>query len=102
MLSGIVGNEFGDAVGVFVRHAEHSANIAHSDPSLHFSKGNHLRNVIGAVFSRRILNDLIASVIGEINIDIRWCRAVRIEKPLKRQVMLKRVDGGDVQTIRNE
>ena len=52
-----------------------------------------------AVFFADILNDVGASVVGEINVNVRWIDALGIQKPLEQQAVADRVNVRNFQQI---
>jgi hypothetical protein len=57
-------------VHVGERHLQHAPDVAHDCLRLHRSEGDDLRDVLAAVLSRDVLDDLAAPALAEIDVDI--------------------------------
>ena len=63
---------------------------------------NHRRcnaGALAAIALIDVLDDLLAPLVFEIHVDVRWLAALRGNEALEQQVDLRRIDRGDVQAI---
>lgn len=58
-----------------------------------------LRHVVGTVFFRDILNDLLSALVAEIDVEVRHTDALRIQKALEQQVIPQRVNARDADAV---
>ena len=56
--------------------------------------------MVGAVFADDVIDDLSAAFFAEIYIEIGHTDALGIEKSLKQQLILDRIDTGDPDAVR--
>src|SRR6185503_4294277 len=94
-----VGNELRDPVDLAVGNAHDPSHVPDSGLRLHGPEGDDLGDIFLAVFLHDVLDDLVATLITEIDIDIRHTRTVGIEKSLKKQSIFKRIQIRDAQEI---
>ena len=87
-----------DAVGDF----QHAAGVADGCARGHGPKGDDLRDAVAAVFLGDIVDDALAAVDGEVDVDVGHRLAARVEKALEEQVVADRVDVGDLEAVRDE
>ena len=73
-------------VNVGIRHSQRSAHVSYCRAGGKRSVSGYLRNVILAVFIIHISDDLVTSVIAEININIGHTDSLGVKKPLKEQI----------------
>ena len=57
--------------------------------------------MILSVFTRDIVDDLLPPLVAKIHVDIRHGNAFRVQKALKEQVVLERIEHGDIQAVRH-
>ena len=57
--------------------------------------------MVGAVFSRYIVDDLAPAFNAEVNVDIRHGDALRVQKALKKEAVFDRVDIRNLKTVGN-
>ena len=86
-------------VHVLVGHSKRPSHVADRGACGKRAEGDDLRHVIGAVFARDVVDDLVASVVAKVDIDIRHTDALGIEEALKEQV---KANGIHVRNAQNE
>ena len=84
-----------EAVGV----SEHARGVAHRGSRLDRREGDDLRDTVGAVSLRRVLDHLAAVARVEVHVDVGHLLAARVEEPFEEQVVLDRVDVDDAQAV---
>ena len=92
-----VGDQLGDAVHLAERQAEHAPHVAHHGARLQLAEGDDLRDPVGAVFVTYIVDDRVAALLAEIDVEIRHRHAFRVQEALEQQVEAQRIDVGDGQ-----
>ncbi len=92
----------GQFVAKIIRIIQHAADIAYRRPRRHGPESDNLRHMVFAVFGLHIFNDIIATDIGKIHINIRHGNTVRIKKAFKQQIVFNRANVGDAQRVANE
>ena len=92
-------NHLGDAVavGIGVRHG--SSHVSDYGSGGHGSEGDYLRHFIPAVFLGHVLDYFVSPAVREIKVYVGHGDPIRIQKPLKQEVILQRVNVGDVQNV---
>ena len=96
-LGGIVRDQFRDFVHLSIRQAQHPPDIAHRGAGLQFSESNNLGDAIRAVFLAHVIDDLVAPVLTEIDVEIRHRHTLRVQKALEQQPEAQRIEVGDRQ-----
>ena len=95
-------DKFGDAVARGVGVAQGAGDVAHGRPRHHRAEGADLCDVVLAVFPLRVSNHIVATIVGNVHINVRRLRAFRIEESFKRQFIEQRVHVRDTDQIRDE
>ncbi len=81
-------NQLGDLVDEAVGVAEHAADVAHHRLGGQGAVGDDLRDAVAAIFVGHILDDPVASLHAEIDVEIRHRHAFGIQKSFEQQIML--------------
>ena len=95
-------HHFCDAIHIAVRHVHGPTYVFDRRLCRHGAEGDDLRDVFPSIFLRDVVDHFAAPVHAEINVDIRHGDALRIQKALKKQFVLQRIDVGDAKRIRNQ
>ena len=95
----VKGNGLCDSVCFRVSYIEDAAYIPHRRLCFHGSEGDNLGNLVFPVFFNHIVNDFLTPLIAEVNINIRHADPLRIQKPLKNQIIADRINIRDFQHI---
>ena len=74
----VIGDELGDAVGLAVGHAQHSADVADDGAGLQLAEGDDLRNPVGSVLIADVGDDLVASVLAEVDVEVGHRHPLRV------------------------
>ena len=61
----------------------------------HGAEGRDLRNAIVAVLADDVADDFVATVVGEVDVDVREREAVGIEESLEDQAVLEWIERGN-------
>ena len=93
------GDELRDPVHVAVAHAEHAADVAHDGLRGHGAVGDDLRDSLPPVFVGDVLDDPVAAVHAEIDVEVGHRDALGIQEALEQQVVLERVEVRDAETV---
>ena len=92
----------GDAIHFRVRHVHGAADVAHHGLGLHRAEGDDLRDVLAAVLPGDVLDDLAAAALAEVDVDIGQRHALGVEEALEQQVVVQRIDVGDLEAPRDQ
>ena len=87
----------GNLVDLAIGHAEHAADVAHRRLRLQLAEGDDLRDAVGAVFAHDVLDDLVAAVLAEVDVEVGHRDAFGVEEALEQQAKAQRVEVGDQQ-----
>ena len=98
----LVRDQFGDAVALGIANLHDTPDVAHRSLGQHFSKCCDLCDIFSAVFSRYVLNDFIAAILAEVDVEVGHGHAFRIQKPLEHQIESNRIQVRDAQGISHE
>ena len=96
------GNQLRDLVDVAVAHAEHATAVAHDGLRGHRAVGDDLRDALAAVLLRDVLDDAVAAVHAEVDVEVGHRHAFGIQESFEQQVVLQRIDVGDPEAERDE
>ena len=91
----VVRDEFGQSITIIVRHVQNPSHVAHHGFCAKGTEGRNLRHRRHAVFALDVLNHLIAPVLTKVNIKVGHGDTLGIQKSLKQQRVLKRIQIGN-------
>ena len=97
--SQLIRDHAGDRIAEAVGKVHDAADIADDSLRLQCSKGDDLHDAVRTVFLRDVIDNLLPAFEGEIDVDIRHGHALRVEEPLENQVILNRVEIGDMKAV---
>src|SRR5690606_33197242 len=95
-------NHFRQLVAEAVRLALHERDIAYHSLRRHRAERDDLRNRFAAVAVGDVLNDTIATLHAEVDVEVRHRYPLRVEKTIEQQIVLNRIEVGDFQRIRHQ
>jgi len=98
----VVGDELGDAVGVFEADIKGPGHVADGALGLHGPEGHDLGHMVGPVFFGDVFDDLVAAVVAEIHVDIRQGGALHIQEALEKEGVPDRIEIGDLERVRHQ
>ena len=101
-LAGLERDQLRDAVAEQVRQVQHPADVAHRRLRGHRAERGDLRHRPGAVLLLDVLDDAVAAVLAEVDVEVRHRYALWIEKALEQQAVAQRVEIGDAERVRDE
>ena len=88
-----------DAVNLAVALAKHTPNVADGGACRHRAKGDDLSDAVFPILLRNIANHLIAATILKVDVNVGHRDAVLVQEPLKRQLVVKRINWGDTECV---
>ena len=97
-----LGHQLGQPVGVGVGDLHHPGDVADDAARLELVKRRDLPDVLHAVFPLDVLDDLLAPVHAEIDVEVRHRDALRVEEALEQELEGDRIDVGDAQRVRHQ
>ena len=95
----IVGDEFAQLVDLPVWHFQHAADIAQHTASLQRTERDDLRDLLAAVLSLHITNDVVAMILAEVDVEIGHRHALGIEEAFEQKSEAQRVEIRDQERI---
>ena len=96
------GDGLGDAVHLAVAVAHDPAHVAHGGAGEHRAEGDDLGHVVLPVLAGHVVDDLVAAVVLEVDVDVRHRHAVGVEEALEGQLVEDGVDRRDAQRVRDD
>ncbi len=102
VLPWLVGNEFADAIAEHVAHVEHTTHVTDGRASGHGAEGGNLADGIAAVFVFHVVNHAVAIGLAKVNVKVGHGDPLWIQETLKQQVVLQRIEVGNLQRIRHQ
>ena len=99
MLTRFVGNEFANAIAKHVTHIEHTAHVTNGRTRCHGAEGGNLTDCITTVFVFDIVNDAVSIGLTKIDVKVGHRNPLWIQEALKQQVVLQRIEVGNLQRI---
>ena len=93
----IVRDQFADPVHLAERHTEYPADIAQRGAGLQLAECDDLRHPVMAVALLDMRDHLVATVLAEVDIEIRHRDALGIEKALEQQPPAQRIEVRNLQ-----
>ena len=91
-----------DLVHDAVWDLQHPTRVAHRRARGHRSERDDLGDAIAAVLLGDVVDDAVASVDGEVDVRVGERLATRVEEPLEQEVVLDRIEVGDLEAVRDE
>ena len=98
----ILRHELAELVDLAVGHLQHAADVAENAARLQSAEGDDLGDAVAAVAPLHILDDFVAPVLAEVDVEIRHRYALGIEKALEQQPKADRIEIGDGQRISDQ
>ena len=80
-------NHFRNDIHLRIRHIQYTAHITDNTAGCQCTKCNDLHHAVLPVFPDHIVDDLLASFKAEIHVYIRHGHTLRIQEPLKQQII---------------
>ncbi len=91
-----------DAIDFAIGHIQRATHILDRRLRRHRVERDDLRDLVDAILAPHILDHLAAPVHAEVDIDIRHRHPLRIQKPLKQQIVLQRIHIGNLHAVRDK
>ncbi len=98
----ILRHQLAQLVDLPVGHFEHAADVAQHAAGLQAAEGDDLRHLIAAVAALHVADHLVATVLAEVDVEVRHRHAIRVEEPLEDQAEADRVEIGDGERERDQ
>ena len=95
----ILRHQFAQPVDLAVRHLQHPADVAQHAARLQRPKRDDLRHALAAVTLLHVLDDLVAPLLTEVDVEVRHGDALGIEEALEDQPEADRIEIGDGQRV---
>ncbi len=95
----LVRDRLGDPVDLAVRVPQHSTDVPDGRPRQHRAEGDDLGDVVLAVLAPDVGDDLLATSVLEVDVDVGHRHPVGVEESLERELIEDRVDRGDAQGV---
>ena len=89
-------DEFGNAVAKGIRKVQHAPDIAHDGSRRQRAESGDLRYRFRAVFLLDVVDDPIATVLAEVDVEIGHGYALGIQEALEEQRVTQGVEVGDL------
>ncbi|MNM42531.1 hypothetical protein D3C81_533730 [compost metagenome] len=97
-----VRDQLGDTVDQAIGEAEHAAGVAHHRLGRHGAVGDDLADPLAAILARDVVDDFVAAVHAEVDVEVGHRHAFGVEEALEQQVVRQRVQIGDLQRPRHQ
>ncbi|MGY3265119.1 hypothetical protein ACVWZN_001192 [Lysobacter sp. HA35] len=82
--------------------AEHAAAVAHRRLRRHRAVGDDLRHAITPVLARDVVDDFVAAIHAEVDVEVGHRHAFGVEESLEQQVVRQGVEIGDAERPRDQ
>ena len=99
---GVVGDHLRDLLRDEDGVVQHARSIVDGLFGLHLAVGDDVGDLLWAVDVPHVLDDLQPSLIVEVHVDIGHLGALWREEALEDEVVFQRVEGGDVERVRDD
>jgi len=101
-IGGLQRDQLGQAVHEAVRETEHAADVAQHRLRGHGAVGDDLADPVAAVLAGDVVDDLVAPIHAEVDVEVGHRHAFRVEEALEQQVVRQRVEVGDAERPRHQ
>ena len=98
----ILRHQLAELVDLAIRHLQHAADVAQHAARLQGAEGDDLRDPLVAVALLHVVDDLVAPVLAEVDVEIRHRHALGIEEALEQEPEPHRIEIGDGERIGDE
>ena len=95
-------HELCHGVRLGIAHAQRAPDVADRGAGRHRAEGDDLGDVVVAVFSVYIINNLSAPEHAEVHVDIRHAHALGVEEALEIEAVFHRVDVRDLEAVAHD
>ena len=95
----LLGDHLRDTVHKRIGKIHHTPHVADHAPRRQSSESDDLHYPVLAVLAHHIIDDLLPSLIAEVHVDIGHGHTLRVQEPLKQELIADRVNGGDLQAV---
>ena len=95
-------HELCDPVYVAVRHAEDAPDVADRRLRAECPERDDVSDPVASVALRHVADDLVAAIVGKIDVHVRHRDAFRVQESLEQQPVTHRIDVRDGQTVRGQ
>ena len=95
-------DHLGDAVDLAVGHVERAAYVFDRGFGGHGVEGDDLGDLVAAVLAGDVVDDFAAAVHAEVDVDIGHRDALGVEEALEEELVLERIDVGDLHDVGDE
>ena len=95
-------HELAHLIDAIERYAEHAADVLHRGLRGQRAEGADLRHRFDTVLPLHVVDDLIAPVLAEVDVDVGRFAAVRVEEALEEQVVFERIDVAQVEHVAHD
>ncbi len=92
-------DQFRDTIDKAVRMPQHAAYVADHRFRRHCTEGDDLRYRITTVHVRYVLDNLVAFLHTEVNVEVRHGDTFRVKETFEQQVKFQRIEVGDFQRV---
>ena len=98
----VLRHQLGELVDLAVRHFEHAADVAHHAARQQRAEGDDLRDLLLAIALLHVLDDALAPVDAEVDVEVGHRDAFGIEEALEQQAEPQRIEIRDGQRVGDE
>ena len=95
--AGVVGHQLGDAIHEAVGLAKHPPHVAHHGARRHRAVGDDLGDAVTTVALADVVDDPIATLHAEIDVEVRHRHALGIQEALEEQIVVDRIEIGNAE-----
>ena len=99
VLPRLVRDQLADAVAEGVAHVQHPADVADRGARRHRAEGRDLAHRVLAVLVLDVVDHAVAVALAEVDVEVGHRHALRIQEALEQQVVLQRIEVGDLERI---
>ena len=102
VLARLVRDQLADAVAERVAHVQHAAHVADGGARGHGAEGGDLAHRVAAVLVLHVVDHAVAVALAEVDVEVGHRHPLRVQEALEQQVVLQRVEVGDLQRVRHQ
>ena len=91
-----------DAVALGVRQVERAPNVADDAAGRHRAERDDLHDAVSAVLLHDVVDDLLAPLEAEVDVDIGHRDTLRVQEPLENEIIFQRIELRDPEAVRHD
>ena len=92
-------DQFRHGIRFLIAETHNTSHIADTAAGCHGTKSDDLRHTVCAIFFNNIIDNFLAALVAEVNIEVRHGDTFRVQEALEKQIIFHRINTGDTDAV---